>query len=48
MGLIALPRPEFCIITIERCPPITEPDVVANASPSFADDMYSNESSLIT
>ena len=37
-GLTALPRPEFCIITTERRPPMAAPAAVASASPSLAED----------
>ena len=39
-GETALPRPEFCIITIARLPASSAPVPIATASPSFVAPMY--------
>jgi hypothetical protein len=39
-GLMALPRPEFCIMATVLCPASAAPLAVATASPSFAEEIY--------
>ena len=47
-GLTALPRPEFCIITIARLPPSSAPVAIATASPSFVAPMYVRSGASMT